>query len=109
MSTKNVVKQFTGRQFRPDFQIPTRENSLTGYLGDERVTLFAITRRVSGDTEFNERREVCGITIHHARDHRGVFNVENITDKKLANKIFDLYFDGYPQVEEFRVNEAVKP
>jgi hypothetical protein len=72
--------------------LPIREGVISGKLGNDHVSIYGYTRRISGDTHLNERLEYCKAAVYR---HDGQFQylVATITDRRKVARLFD--FDGY--------------
>ena len=72
--------------------LPTDALSVKGTIADttseRRVTLLMVDKRIAGDTEFNERRAICGLIVEETDGRR-----EYIKNAELAARIFD--YDGF--------------
>lgn len=70
--------------------LPTFKTTLDGKLDGYFATIFPITERMSGDTDFNEKRRLLGIEIHKHDGHTTY--IERIKDKNIARKLFDGWY-----------------
>lgn len=66
--------------------MPTDASSIRGIFNGERATFIRDTKRISGDTEFNERRQIIGFTVI-TDNHMQSFRSDNI------HLLFD--YDGF--------------
>ncbi len=78
--------------FETEQTLPTEASTIRGTFNGAPATLMRITERISGDTEFNERRRITGFIVETNQDKPGHYFHEPFKPENV-HLLFD--FEGY--------------
>lgn len=78
--------------FETDQQLPTCSTAVYGKFNGENAVLMPVSERISGDTEFNEKRRIVGFIVQTNQDKPGYY-FQTLYKPENVYQLFD--YEGF--------------
>ena len=86
-----------------DWELPTRDYSIRAKFNGVPCWIMQISERISGDTEFNEKRKIIGLIVQTTDAYLSDVTHQSTYYPKNIYNLFD--YDGYKSLHSARREE----